>query len=68
MADYKHSECVELVETDCKHPNCSYRRKLTTGCVTEYCDYIGANWKAIGCPISKCDKYTTKPVKFPNEW
>lgn len=58
---------VETVKTHCKHKNCSYRKLLDSW--LPYCDYIGATGRSRGCPISKCDKYTTEKVIFPfDEW
>lgn len=56
---------METVAKDCKHKDCSYRKKFHGW--TPYCDYIGATGKSRGCKISECDKYTTEKVIFPRD-
>lgn len=62
--EVRKMEREETVMEDCKHPDCSYRRKLGND-YTEYCDYIGSTGHSRGCKISECDKYTSGNVTFP---
>lgn len=60
---------IETVNEHCKHKDCSYRKALSHGRWTYYCDYIGATGHSRNCPISECDKYTNEPVTFPfDDW
>ena len=57
-------EKEETVAKDCKHPDCSYRRRLND--YIECCDYIGSTGHSRGCKISECDKYDPGRVTFPD--
>jgi len=56
---------METVDKDCKHKDCVYRSRLSSGGNTCYfCDYIGVTGKPRGCGIADCDKYRKGKKKF----